>query len=139
VQHVRRDALVSRLADHERVVEVGIGRRTAIAGALARRGCAVTATDVRERAVPPGVRFVVDDVTDPARSLYAGADVIYALNLPPELQRPARDLARAVGVPLWFTTLGGDPVVIPVRRETIPGGALCITDGDVDERDATAY
>ena len=122
------DAFASRLSDCERVVEIGIGRRTAFARELAAIGVAVTATDVKERAVPPAVTFVVDDVTDPDRSVYAGADALYARNLPPELQRPALSLARGIDAPLLFTTLGGDPVVVPVSREAIPGGTLYVAD-----------
>jgi len=128
VRDATRDAFVSRLSDCERVVEIGIGRRTALARDLAAAGVAVTATDVLERPVPPAVRFVVDDVTDPDRSVYAGADALYARNLPPELQRPALSLARTVGAPLLFTTLGGDPVVVPVSREGVPGGTLYVAD-----------
>ena len=121
-----RSALVARLADADRVVEVGIGRETAVAGALTARGVAVTATDIRPRSTPPGVAFAVDDVTAPTRSLYAGADVVYALRLPPELHRPTAALARDVGAELLFTTLGGDPPTILVDRETHPGGTLYV-------------
>jgi len=123
-----RDALVSRLSNHDCAVEIGVGRRPDVARALAAAGLEVVATDVRERAVPDGVRFVRDDVTDPDRSVYAGADVLYARNLPPELQRPALSLARDVGARLCFTTLGGDPAVVPASRESIPGGTLYVTD-----------
>jgi len=122
-EDVRR-ALVGRLSDYDRVVEVGIGRRDAVARALADSDVAVTATDVRQREVPPGVNFVVDDVTDPFREYYENAGAVYALNLPPELHRPAADLAEAVEADLFFTTLGGDPPTIPVSRETIPGETL---------------
>lgn len=125
---VTREALVSRLSDYERVVEIGIGRRTGVARALAAAGVSVVATDVRGRAVPPGVRFVVDDVTDPDPSVYADADALYARNLPPELQRPALSLARDVGAPLLFTTLGADPAVVPASREPIPRGTLFVGD-----------
>jgi len=87
----------------------------------------VTVTDVRDRPVPTGVRFVRDDVTDPDRSVYAATDAVFARNLPPELHRPARGLARSVDVPLLFTTLGGDQPVIPVTRETLPGATLFVT------------
>jgi uncharacterized UPF0146 family protein len=128
VHDVTREALVSRLSDYERVVEIGIGRRTGVARALAAAGLSVVATDIRWRAVPPGVRFVVDDVTDPDRSVYADADALYARNLPPELQRPALSLARDVGAPLLFTTLGTDPAVVPASREPIPRGTLFVGD-----------
>lgn len=119
-----RDALVSRLSAVDGAVEIGIGRRTDVAAELADSGVHVTATDVRQRSVPAGVDFVVDDVTAPDVSVYAGAELIYALNLPPELQEPAAAVAREVGATFQFTTLGGDPAVVRVRRESIPADTL---------------
>ncbi|WP_433625686.1 UPF0146 family protein [Halomicrococcus sp. NG-SE-24] len=118
-----RDALVARLAEFGRVVEVGIGNRPDVAEALADR-VAVTATDVVPREVPEGVRFVVDDVTDPSPDVYEAADALYALNLPPELHRPALAVARRHDAVLAFTTLGAEQPAVPVRRETIPGETL---------------
>ncbi|QDX41822.1 hypothetical protein FQU85_03500 [Salarchaeum sp. JOR-1] len=111
--------LVDALADAERVVEVGVGRRPDVAARVAARGVAVVATDVIERETPPDVAFVVDDVTAPDIGVYEGADVVFARNLPPELQRPVADVARRVGAACWFTTLGGDPAVVPVERRTL--------------------
>jgi len=144
VQEPTRDALVAHLAGAVRrasdvsgegtgpgaaddpVVEVGIGHRTAVAAALAARGVPVTATDIHERTVPDGVRFVRDDVTAPDRAVYADAAAIYALNCPPELHRPALDVARAVDAPFLFTTLGGDPPTVPVERHTLPAETLFV-------------
>ncbi|WP_425293275.1 UPF0146 family protein [Halobacterium rubrum] len=110
-----------------RLVEVGVGRRTDVAAALAERGCVVTATDVVEREVPGGVEFVVDDVTDPDRSVYEGADAVYALRCPPELQRPLLEVAEAVDAACFFTTLGGDPTAVPVaERRTVASGTLFV-------------
>ena len=119
-----RDALADRLSAFETLVEVGIGNRTDVAAALADAGRSVTATDVHPREVPAGVAFVADDVTDPDPEVYADADAVYALNLPPELHRPARDCARRADAALLFTTLGGDQPAIPVERETLPGETL---------------
>ena len=119
-------ALVARLGEFDSVVEVGIGNRPDVAAALADVGVTVTATDLRERPTPDGVRFVRDDVTDPDQQVYADADAIYALSLPPELHRPALDLALEVNASLLFTTLGADPPTIPVRRETLPGETLFV-------------
>ena len=119
-----RDALVDRLARHDRLVEVGVGRRTEVAGALAARGRAVTATDVHDRAVPDGVRFVRDDVTDPDEAVYEDADAVYALNCPPELHRAVWWVARRVDADCYFTTLGTDGPAVPVERETLPGETL---------------
>jgi uncharacterized UPF0146 family protein len=124
VQDDTRRALVDCLSDYERVVEIGIGRRDAVARALAAEDVAVTATDIESHSVPSGVRFVVDDLTDPTLSVYEGAGALYALNLPPELHRPAADLTDELEADLLFTTLGGDQPVIPVSRETIPGETL---------------
>jgi len=126
VRDVTRDAFVSRLSDADSLVEIGIGNRPGVAAALVDRGIDVTATDICERPTPGGVRFVQDDVTDPERSIYHDADALYALNLPPELQRPTATLARAVDARLLFTTLGGDPVLVEAERETIPGGTLYV-------------
>ena len=123
-----RLALVDQLSSADSVVEIGIGRRVSVAHDLATAGVDVTATDVHEREVSPDVRFVIDDVTAPDLSVYAGADVIYALNLPPELHRPARDIAEAVGARLCFTTLGGDQPELPVTRLTIPGETLYLVE-----------
>jgi uncharacterized UPF0146 family protein len=124
VREATVDAIAASLADYERVVEVGIGHRTAVASALLAAGVAVTATDIRERPVPDGVRFVRDDVTDPALGVYDGADAVYALNCPPELHRPLATLARRVDADCHFTTLGADPPAVPVERETLPGETL---------------
>ncbi|USZ69311.1 UPF0146 family protein [Halorussus salilacus] len=121
-----RDALADRLSGFETLVEVGIGRRTDVAAALADAGKTVTATDVHVREVPAGVRFVEDDLWDPDPAVYRDADAIYALNLPPELHGPAREAARRADAALLFTTLGGDGPAIPVERETLPGETLFV-------------
>jgi uncharacterized UPF0146 family protein len=110
------------LSRFDAVVEVGVGRRLDVAAALAERGVAVTATDVVEREVPSAVQFVVDDVTDPDAGVYADADAVYALNVPPELHRPLRAVARDHDAVCLFTTLGGDQPAVPVDREQLPGG-----------------
>lgn len=120
------NTLLDALSAYDRVVEIGIGRRTDAAAALAEDGVSVTATDVHERAVPDDVRFVRDDVVDPDPAVYAEADAIYALNLPPELHRPALEAARTADADLLFTTLGGDQPAVPVERRTIETGTLYV-------------
>lgn len=121
-------ALADELAGYDTLVEVGIGRRTDVARELVARGCRVTATDVYRRETPEGVGFALDDMVDPDPEIYEGAGAIYALNLPPELHRPARALARRVDADLLFTTLGGDGPAIPVSRRTLPGGTLFVAE-----------
>ncbi|WP_136590675.1 UPF0146 family protein [Salinigranum halophilum] len=124
-------ALADYLSRYARVVEVGVGRRTDVAAALVDRGTDVTATDLYARSVPDGVRFVRDDVVARAErgarvdSLYA-VDAVYALNLPPELHRPARDVAHAAGADFLFTTLGGDQPTVPVERVTLDAETLYV-------------
>ena len=125
--HSRRNSdLLETLSDYNRVVEVGIGRRTDVAAALADRGVDVTATDVHDRESPANVRFIRDDVVNPDLDLYADADAIYALNLPPELHRPALDIAREADADFLFTTLGGDQPAVPVERRTVDAGTLYV-------------
>jgi uncharacterized UPF0146 family protein len=124
VNAATRDALVGRLSDYASVVEIGIGRRPGVARQLASTGTDVTATDIEPRDVPTGIQFVVDDVTDPNRAVYADADALYALNCPPELHRPMLELASVVDADCLFTTLGADQPAVPVTRETLPGETL---------------
>ncbi len=121
--------MIDYIDEYDQVVEVGIGRRTDLARALADRGVSVTATDVHDRDVPDGVAFVRDDVVDPDPSVYAGADAVYARNLPPELHRPALRVARAADADFLFTTLGGDQPAVPVERVTIEAGTLYVARG----------
>lgn len=119
-----RDAIVERLATHDRLVEVGVGNRPDVAAALAARGARITATDVEPRPVPGGISFVLDDVTDPDMSVYRDARAVYALNCPPELHRPLRSVARRADARCLFTTLGADQPAVPVDRDTVPGETL---------------
>ena len=119
-------SIAAILADYGRVVEVGIGERTAVARTLAERGVEVVATDVVERETPADVEFVNDDVTAPDTTPYGGADAIYALRLPPDLQRDVWRTARAVDADLLFTTLGGDPALVPSEPRTVTEGTLFV-------------
>lgn len=118
-----RKALVNRLASYETVIEIGIGSRTDVATALASH-TKVIAVDVQACSVPPGVVFVRDDITAPQSAVYTEGDAIYALNCPPELQRPLWSVAQEVDADCLFTTLGGDPVLLDVESETLPGETL---------------
>ena len=117
-------AITDALSPFEQAVEVGIGTRTDVAESLAKTGTAVVATDIVPRAVPPDVEFALDDVTDPAYGVYEGADVIYGLNLPPELHRSADHVARRVDAAFFFTTLGGDEPAVPVTPQQVPGDTI---------------
>ncbi|RLM53377.1 hypothetical protein DVK02_14430 [Halobellus sp. Atlit-31R] len=118
-------ALVERFSPYGAVVEVGIGRRPEVAAAVADTGASVTATDVADVDVPPSVSFVRDDVVAASERDDPGdwyrADLVYGLNLPPELHRPALDVARAVDADFLFTTLGYDQPAVPCAAESLAG------------------
>jgi uncharacterized UPF0146 family protein len=137
VRTARDTALVSRFSAYDSAVEIGIGRRPEVAAALAAEGVDVAATDVHdvrgtgsdsddEVDVPPSVSFVVDDVVDASERDHPGetyeADLVYGLNLPPELHRPVLDVARAVDADFLFTTLGYDAAAVPCSSESLAGG-----------------
>jgi uncharacterized UPF0146 family protein len=134
-----RASIADRLAGDNAVLEVGIGRRPGVARTLAHRNVDVRVVDVHDRSVPDSVEFVRDDIVDRARRLEEAGqsaddvltaayrvDAIYGLNLPPELQRPGLQIARAVDAAFLFTTLGGDPATVPTRRESIGRDTLYI-------------
>lgn len=138
-----RAAVADRLADYGTLLEVGIGRRPAVAARLAADGQAVTAIDIHNRPVPEGVTFLRRDLfdwadrlagsgaridADPQLEILLGGetDAIYGLNLPPELHTPALTIAEAAGAALLFTTLGGDPPAVPVEREALDSGTLYV-------------
>lgn len=110
----------------DRAIEVGVGTRPAVATELTTRGVEVVATDIVERSVPAPMGFVIDDVTDPDRSVYAGADLVYALNCPPELHASVLAIGRSVGARVRFTTLGGDPPAVPTRPRRVAGTTLYV-------------
>jgi len=129
VETAARDAVVARLADHRRLLEVGIGRRVDVAAALAAAGHDVLAVDVevdpaRQAGLPGTVALRRADVTAVDPVGVAPRDAVYALNLPPELHRPSADLAAALGAPLLFTTLGFDGPArgVPAVAESLPEG-----------------
>lgn len=121
-----QDALVERFSSYTSAVEVGIGNRPAVAAALVSRGVDIVATDIVSCPVPPTVTFVHDDIitTSEQRAPNSVYDVelIYALNLPPELHRPFRDVADTVGADCRLTTLGYDVPIVPCHPVSLPGG-----------------
>lgn len=137
-----RESIVDHLAEYDTVLEVGIGRRPGVARALASRNVDVQAVDVHDQSVPDCIDFVQDDVVERAARLEETlhtervgedahtasyrVDAIYALNLPPELQQPTLQIARAVDAAFLFTTLGGDPATVPTRTESVGYDSLYV-------------
>ena len=98
---------------YDSAAEIGVGAFPDVALALAKRDVEVFATDIKPFAYE-GLETVIDDVTEPDRSLYAGRDLIYALRPPPELVPYMVQLAKALCV---------DLIVKPLASE-YPGGEL---------------
>jgi len=87
-------------------VEVGVGNNPGAALLIHEAGIPVSCTDIRERSVPPGIRFTVDDIFDPDRDLYTGAAVIYAIRPAEEMIPPLIALAGTIGCDLLVYHLG---------------------------------
>ena len=91
---------------YTRAIEVGIGRNTTAAGMVDARGSLLCCTDVKDVSVPPGIRFLRDDVFSPDVSLYKRADVIYSIRPAIEMIPPLVTLAQAVDCDLVVYHLG---------------------------------
>ena len=95
------------IAQHyTRAVEVGIGRNATAAQFLHDAGVHIRCTDIRDREVPAGLIFRIDDIFSPASGLYAGAEVIFAIRPAIEMIPPLLTLARAVNSDLLVYHLG---------------------------------
>ncbi len=91
-----------------KVVEVGIGRFTAVAELLAKRSFEVVATDIVKRNVPEGCKFYLDDITNPNLEIYEGVSLIYSLRPPPELFSAILKVSQKVGADCLIKPLYGD-------------------------------
>ncbi|MGZ0747774.1 UPF0146 family protein [Haloparvum sp. AD34] len=151
------DELVAALSGFDAALEVGIGRRATAASQLAEGETSVVAIDVDSDAasdVPEPVAFAEADVRDlaeapdPVAELRSRAveedsesdpsnlttvpptfDLVYALNLPAELQRPTVALAERLGAGCAFTTLGFEEPVVDVERRTVGSDTLYVAAG----------
>jgi hypothetical protein len=93
--------------------EIGVGHFPHVALALAGADVQVFATDIKTFR-HKGLKVIVDDITQPDLSLYAGLNLIYSLRPPLELVPYMQRLARAVAA---------DLIVKPLASE-YPGGEL---------------
>ena len=106
-----------------------MGRRPAVAAGLSDAGVAVTVTDVvaaDEVDAPPSVSFVRDDIVAASERDHPGeiyeAALVYGLNFPPELHRPALNVARAVDADFQFMLFGYDSVAGVCETEAVTEG-----------------
>jgi uncharacterized UPF0146 family protein len=87
-------------------VEVGVGNNPGAAAVIHAAGIPVRCTDIRDRTVPEGIRFRVDDVFEPDVSFYEGADAVYAIRPAIEMVPPLIALAERLGCDLLVYHLG---------------------------------
>ncbi|WP_280587029.1 UPF0146 family protein [Halorubrum sp. Boch-26] len=145
-----RLALVEELADHERLLEVGVGDRPEVARSLAERGRDVVAVDIAGgertlaaasetggptvagslRAVEADVLALAEATDGESESVLGGTsgefDAVYACNLPAELQRPTVALAERLDAACLFTTLGFEEPTVSVRRRSLSGTTVYV-------------
>jgi uncharacterized UPF0146 family protein len=110
------------------LVEVGVGRRDAAARALAAVGYGVTVTDVRELSGSVGdqLRFVRDDVREPDRSVYEGAELVYSLRPPYEIHAAIAETARRAGADALLAPLGDEGVAVEAELVNRGGRAFFV-------------
>jgi uncharacterized UPF0146 family protein len=95
------------IVDHYRnVVEIGVGNNFEAARVIHNERVEILCTDIGERDPPPGIRFVLDDVTYPSMDLYQGADCIFAIRPGEEMMLPLIALASGIGADLLVYHLG---------------------------------
>jgi len=87
-------------------VEVGVGNNPGAAEVIRAAGIPVRCTDIRDRTVPEGILFCIDDVFEPDLSIYHEADVIYAIRPAIEMLPPLITLAERLGCDLLVYHLG---------------------------------
>ena len=87
-------------------VEAGIGANPVAAEILHRSGALLRGIDIRDRSLPAGLPFAIDDVFSPDLSLYEHADVIYAIRPGIEMIPPLIAIARTIGCDLIVYHLG---------------------------------
>ena len=88
------------------VIEVGVGNNPGAAIIIHAAGIPIRCTDIKNRELPNGIDFVIDDVFEPDLSIYAGADVLYAIRPAIEMMAPLITLAKKVHCDLLVYHLG---------------------------------
>jgi hypothetical protein len=95
------------IASHySRAIEVGMGRNEEAAKIVSSNGALVRCTDIKAPGISCKLPFSLDDIFSPDNSLYAGAEVIYAIRPAPEMIPPLIELAERVDADLIVYHLG---------------------------------
>lgn len=97
-----------------KIVEVGIGKISETARELRYLlpKCRLVATDIEKpEELPKGVEFLYDNVTEPNMKIYEGADLIYSIRPPSELQLSLLRVARKAGADLLIKSITGESLL----------------------------
>jgi uncharacterized UPF0146 family protein len=91
---------------YSRAIEVGIGGNAEAARIVRNAGVLIRCTDVKPLEIPDNLPFSPDDIFLPDRSLYSGAEVIYAIRPAIEMIPPLIELAQGINADLIVYHLG---------------------------------
>jgi len=92
--------------NYRNAVEIGAGKNFAVAHLLKTSGIGVRCTDIKPVTGEPGIPMFIDDIFAPHRSLYAGADLLYAVRPAIEMIPPMMRLAQELNCDLLVYHLG---------------------------------
>lgn len=118
------DYMIRSYPNAKKIIEVGVGRDFQVLNELRNNfDVELIATDLHEG----GSNGVLkDDVLNPDMSIYKGADLIYSIRPPPELNSYIIKIARSVGA---------DVIIKPMQTEALTGNELKL----VNYKRATFY
>ena len=93
-----------------KIAEVGVGKFSLISDILQNEdNITLIRTDIR----PADASVIADDITNPDLNLYEGADMIYSIRPPSELQPHLVNLAEKVGSQLVIKPLTNEDLNTP--------------------------
>lgn len=93
-----------------KIAEVGVGKFSLISDILQNEdNITLIRTDIR----PADASVIADDITNPDLNLYEGADMIYSIRPPSELQPHLVNLAKKVGSQLVIKPLTNEDLNTP--------------------------
>ena len=89
-------------------VEIGVGENLVAARILRDAGVSIRCADIRPVPSEPGIPVLLDDIFSPRVSLYAAADLLYAIRPGVEMVPPLIALAERTGADLLVYHLGNE-------------------------------
>ena len=111
---------ISNNCNHK-VVEIAIGKFFAVSDYLTNLDNSIsksidfTATDID----PANSNIILDDITNPNMNIYDGADVIYSIRPPQELQPYIEDIANKTGATLIIKPLFNEDLNLKISMKLV--------------------